>query len=279
MTASGRSIVRGPLLASGSRRRCRNVHIICTKRRKTAVALSQSIVDNDRRTAMEIAMIHGAPHKAFKGRIRPLRPQLGTEELLALAERYGLKPETLARLRSSLTDEDLIAEGVFLGRFGHPRMEETAGARLEEAARRKFGVPFARGTSSGTGALHAAFVAVGVGPGTEVICPALGFAATAMAVTLAGGVPVFCEVDESLQMDSAAIEPLITPRTVALAPTHHWGGVCDLEPILAVARQHGLKVVEDCAQSPGGKYRGRYVGTLGTSGASASRDERTGGDR
>ena len=206
--------------------------------------------------------VHGGP-KAFNGTARPLRPQLGIEEFLALAQRYGLKPSAVERLRSTLTNDDLIDEGVFLARFGHRKPEETEGAKVEALAREKFGVPFARAVSSGTGALHAAFVAVGVGPGTEVICPALGFVATPMAVMLAGGVPVFCEVDESLQMDPEKIEPLITPRTVALAPTHHWGGVCDMEPILAVAARHNLKVVEDCAQGPGGKYRGRYVGTLG----------------
>jgi dTDP-4-amino-4,6-dideoxygalactose transaminase len=211
--------------------------------------------------SLELAL-HGGP-KAFAGKTRPFRPQLGIEEFFALAERYGLKSDAMARLRSTFSDADLTEEGVFLGRFGYPRMEETANVRYEQAAKAKFGVPFALAVSSGTGALHAAFVAVGVGPGAEVICPALGFAATPMASMLAGGVPVFCEVDESLHMDPTKIEALITPRTVALAPTHHWGGVCDMEPILAVARRHNLKVVEDCAQSPGARYRGHYVGTLG----------------
>ena len=106
-------------------------------------------------------------------------------------------------------------------------------------------------------------VAVGVGPGTEVIVPAIGFYATAAAVVAAKGVPIFCDVDASLGMDPTKIEQLITPRTVAIAPTQVMGSICDLEPIVAVARKHGLKVVEDCAQSPGGKYRGRYVGTWG----------------
>ena len=122
---------------------------------------------------------------------------------------------------------------------------------------------YALAVSSGTGALHAAFVAAGVGPGTEVIVPAIGFMATAASVLLAGGVPVFCDVDESLHMDPAKIEARITPRTVALAPTHHWGGVADMDPILKIARRHNLKVVEDCAQSPGAKYRGKYVGSIG----------------
>ena len=206
--------------------------------------------------------IHGGP-KAFTGRSRPFRPQISIEEFLSLAERFGFGPEALARIRSAVSPADLPADGVFLGRFGYPEPEKTCGVRLEKLAREKFAVPFARAVSSGTAALHAAFVAVGVGPGKEVICPAIGFAATAMAAMLAGGVPVFCDVDESLQMDPAKVAERITPRTVAVVPTHHWGGVCDMEAIVDVAAGHGLKVVEDCAQGPGGKYRGRYVGTLG----------------
>jgi 8-amino-3,8-dideoxy-alpha-D-manno-octulosonate transaminase len=106
-------------------------------------------------------------------------------------------------------------------------------------------------------------VAIGVGPGTEVIVPAIGFYATAAAVVAAKGVPIFCDVDQSLGMDPAQLERLITRRTVALAPTHVMGSVCNMDPILAIARRHNLKVVEDCAQAPGGKYKGRYVGTLG----------------
>ena len=75
--------------------------------------------------------------------------------------------------------------------------------------------------------------------------------------------PVFCDVDESLHIDPRKIEAKITSRTVAMAPTCVMGGVPDLEPILAIARRHNLKVVEDCAQSPGAKYRGRPVGTWG----------------
>jgi 8-amino-3,8-dideoxy-alpha-D-manno-octulosonate transaminase len=82
-------------------------------------------------------------------------------------------------------------------------------------------------------------------------------------VVQAKGIPVFCDVDTSLGMDPQKIEALITPRTVAIAPTHVMGSVCDMGPILDVAHRYDLKVIEDCAQSPGGRYRGRYVGTLG----------------
>jgi 8-amino-3,8-dideoxy-alpha-D-manno-octulosonate transaminase len=96
-----------------------------------------------------------------------------------------------------------------------------------------------------------------------VICPAIGFLATSMAVGLAGGTPVFCDVDESLQMDPKKLEARITPRTIAVVPTHHWGGVCDMDAIMAIAQRRKLRVIEDCAQSPGASYHGRRVGTFG----------------
>jgi len=111
--------------------------------------------------------------------------------------------------------------------------------------------------------LHCAFVAAGVGPGREVICPAIGFFATAAAVVQAKGIPVFCDVDESLCMDPTKIEALITTRTVALAPTHLRGVVCDMDAIMAIACKHGLKVIEDVAQACGGRFGGKYAGTIG----------------
>jgi 8-amino-3,8-dideoxy-alpha-D-manno-octulosonate transaminase len=106
-------------------------------------------------------------------------------------------------------------------------------------------------------------VAVGAGPGKEVVCPATGFLATSMAAALSGATPVFCDVDESLQLDPTKLEALITPRTVAVAPTHHWGTVADMGPIVEIARRRGIKVIEDCAQAPGASYRGKPVGSIG----------------
>ena len=96
---------------------------------------------------------------------------------------------------------------------------------FEQVARETFAVKYALGVSSGTGRWHSALVAAGVGPGSEVILPAIGFFATAAAVVAARGVPVFCDVDESLHMDPGKIEARITPRTVALVPTCVMGGV------------------------------------------------------
>jgi 8-amino-3,8-dideoxy-alpha-D-manno-octulosonate transaminase len=216
----------------------------------------------DGKTVSTGLAIDGGP-KAFAGRTGKAEPKIGVEEFFSIAERFGFKPDALARLRAAVSNADLQGEGPNLARFACPFPAPTKTEQFEALARELFGVKYARAVSSGTGALHAAFVAAGVGPGTEVILPALGFCATAMAVMLAGGVPVFCDVDSSLQLDPAGIEARITPRTVAVAPTHHWGGVCDMGPIVDVARRHGLKVVEDCAQGPGGKYRGRYVGAIG----------------
>jgi dTDP-4-amino-4,6-dideoxygalactose transaminase len=213
---------------------------------------------------VESLALNGGP-KALAGLEGKPKPKIGVAEFLSIAERFGFSDAAMGRIRASISDDDLGA-GPFLARFGVPSPEKTKGAVLEQIARETFGVKYAIGVSSGTGALHCAFVAAGVGPGTEVICSAIGFYATAAMVVQSKGVPVFCDVDESLGMDPSKIESLITPRTVAIAPTHVMGSVCDLEPILAVARKYGLKVIEDCAQSPGGRYRGRYVGTWGDMG-------------
>ena len=188
-------------------------------------------------------------------------PKIGIEEFMSVAERFGFVPEALERIRAAVSVEDLGA-GPFLANY-YASLPETRVQAFERVARETFGTRYAIGASSGTGALHAAFVAAGVGPGTEVICPAIGFYATAAAVVMANGVPVFCDVDESLSMDAAKAEALVTERTVALAPTCVMGSVPDMDAIMAVAQRHGLKVVEDCAQSCGGQYKGRYVGTIG----------------
>lgn len=205
--------------------------------------------------------IAGGP-RAFPKMHGKKRPKIGVEEFMSIAERFGFSPAALERIRSAVSDADL-GDGPTLARFLTAQPPATKGEAFEKVAREIFGVKHALGTSSGTGALHSAFIAAGVGSGTEVILPAIGFLATAAAVVLSGGVPVFCDVDESLGIDPAKIEPLITPRTLAVAPTCVMGAVPDMDPILAVARKHGLKVIEDCAQSPGAKYKGRYVGTLG----------------
>ncbi len=207
-----------------------------------------------------LALHGGMP--AFTGMSGQGQPKIGLEEFISIAERFGFTNDALTRIRAAVTEADL-GIGPNLAKYATAYPPQTKGAAFEGLAREKFGVKYALGVSSGTAALHCAMVAAGVGPGTEVIVPAIGFYATAATVVAAKGVPIFCDVDESLGLDAEKIEELITSRTVAIAPTHVMGTICDLGPILAVARKHNLKVIEDCAQSPGGKYQGRYVGTWG----------------
>jgi perosamine synthetase len=122
-------------------------------------------------------------------------------------------------------------------------------------------------TNSGTAALHVALAAAGVGPGDEVIIPALTFVATALAVLHAGGVPVFIDVEpRTLGMDPALLEAAITTRTRAVVPVHLHGIPCQLQPLRDIAARRGLLLIEDAAQAHGATYRGRAVGTLGTAG-------------
>ena len=203
----------------------------------------------------------GGP-KAFPRMTGTAHPKVGVDEFLSIAERFGFSPAALARISTAVTNQDLPEGGPHLGRY-YGRPKPIKGEQFEALAREKFNVKYAQAVSCGTGALHCAMVAAGAGPGKEVICPAVGFIATSMAAAMAGATPVFCDVDGSLQMDPTQLAALITPRTVAVVPTHFMGTVCDLDPILAIARQHGLKVIEDCAQSPGASYKGRPVGSLG----------------
>jgi 8-amino-3,8-dideoxy-alpha-D-manno-octulosonate transaminase len=204
--------------------------------------------------------LYGGPKAA--GQIEAkAEPKIGVVEFMSLAERFGYSAETLRRIREAISRPD-AGGGAFMGRYLSDS-KLTASPRFEETAREKFGVRHALAVSSGTAALHAAFAAAGAGPGTEAIVPAIGFMATGAAVVLSGGTPVFCDVDESLTIDPSRIEACITPKTVAIVPTHWGGGVCDMGPILEIARARGLRVVEDCAQAPGARYRGRYVGSMG----------------
>ncbi len=130
------------------------------------------------------------------------------------------------------------------------------------------GVPFAAGVASGTDALRLALLAVGVGPGDEVVVPAFTFIATATAVSELGARPVFAEVDpKTLTLDPKDAARRITRRTKALVPVHLFGLPADMNALGALARKRGLKIVEDCAQAHLARYRGRPIGVLGDAGA------------
>jgi len=118
--------------------------------------------------------------------------------------------------------------------------------------------------NSGTSALHLALLAAGVGPGDEVITVPFTFVASVAAVTYTGARPVLVDIDpRSFTMDPSTIEAAITPRTKAILPVHLYGQPADMDPIMEVARRHGLVVIEDAAQAHGAKYKGRPVGSIG----------------
>jgi dTDP-4-amino-4,6-dideoxygalactose transaminase len=118
--------------------------------------------------------------------------------------------------------------------------------------------------NSGTSALHLALLAAGVGLGDEVITVPFTFVASVAAVTYTGARPVLVDIDpRSFNMDPAAIEAAITPRTKAILPVHLYGQPADMAPIMEVAKRHGLVVIEDAAQAHGAKYKGQPVGSIG----------------
>ncbi|GGY18567.1 DegT/DnrJ/EryC1/StrS family aminotransferase [Paludibacterium paludis] len=141
-------------------------------------------------------------------------------------------------------------------------------AELEGELARLVGVKHAIGVSDGTTALQIAMMALGIGPGDEVITTPFTFIATGEMIALLGATPVFVDIDPvSWNMDPALIEAAITPRTRAIVPVSLYGQCADFDAINAVAAKHGLPVIEDAAQSFGATYRGRHscgVSTIAT---------------
>jgi len=126
------------------------------------------------------------------------------------------------------------------------------------------GVSHCIGLANGLDALHLALPAMGVGPGDEVIVPSNTYIATWLAVTQCGAKPVPVEPDErTYNIDPSLIEAAVTPRTKVILPVHLYGQSADMDPILVIARKHGLRVLEDGAQAHGARYNGQRIGAHG----------------
>lgn len=126
------------------------------------------------------------------------------------------------------------------------------------------GAKHAVAVSSGTAALHSALLAVGIQPGDEVVVPSFTFSATAEAVVLAGGRPSFADIDaDTYAITPESIEAALTSKTKAILPVHMYGLCADMDPIMELARNRGLIVIEDAAQAHGAEYKGRRAGSIG----------------
>jgi perosamine synthetase len=136
--------------------------------------------------------------------------------------------------------------------------------RFEEAFAEFCGTEHAVTCSNGTTALHLALLALDVKPGDEVIVPTLTYVATANAVVYCGAKPVFVDSEpETWNMDPTQVEGLLTPRTKGIIVVHLFGHPVDIDPIMDIARRHGLFVLEDAAEAHGAEYKGRHVGSIG----------------
>ena len=149
-------------------------------------------------------------------------------------------------------DSGIIAQG--------PRVKA-----FEEAFAAMCGSKHAVATTSGTTALHVALLAHGIGKGDEVITPSFTFIASANSILYTGAVPIFVDIDPfTFNIDPNKIEALITEKTKAIMLVHLFGLVCDMDPIMEIARKHNLIVIEDACQSHGASYRGQKAGTFAT---------------
>ena len=162
---------------------------------------------------------------------------------------------------------DVLETGILM-RYGFdgPRKGIWKAKELEAEICKKLSCNHAQLVSSGTAALTAAYAALGIGAGDEVIMPVFTFVASFECILSVGAVPVLVDVDETLTLDPEAVRRAITPRTKCVMPVHMCGAMADLDPLMQICAEHNLILLEDACQSFGGRYKGKYLGTIGHAG-------------
>jgi perosamine synthetase len=175
----------------------------------------------------------------------------------------GLREIPLARPLLDEREEELVLEVLRSGRLSlGPTID-----RFEELLAERVGAPYVAAVSSGTAGLHLLCRSAGLGPGDEAITSPLSFASSANCFVFEGARPVFADVDRrSLNMDPAAVEASISERTKAVVAVDMFGYPCELDEIRAICERHGLALIEDSAEALGAEYKGRPIGSHGTSG-------------
>jgi len=179
------------------------------------------------------------------------------------ASRLG-DPQQIPFNRSSLQGRELeyIFQAISSGQVAG---DQTFSKKCHRLMEQELGVTKALVTPSCTHALELAAILLNIQPGDEVIVPAFTFVSTANAFVLRGARPVFCDIrSDTLNLDEAGLEALITTRTKAIVPVHYAGVACEMDAIKAIAARHKVTVVEDNAHGLFGKYRGRWLGTFGS---------------
>ncbi|MHC4628667.1 MAG: DegT/DnrJ/EryC1/StrS family aminotransferase [Planctomycetota bacterium] len=208
----------------------------------------------------------GAGCMAFSGAALGLRPRrLSAQTSSAAAGISRIDPGFVGPQFFDEREEQALLEVLESGspfRYWGPG-KPTKVLNFEENFAKYMGTSFALGVTSGTAALDCAVTGLGIGPGDEVIVPAYTWWSDYTAVVHAGALPVFADIDNTLNIDPEDFERKITPRTKAVVAVHLLGGPCDMDPVMEIARKHKVAVLEDCAQCVGGSFGKKKLGSIG----------------
>ena len=195
--------------------------------------------------------------------IGPFPTKIGKDELLEVLDLWQFSDGNMDKIKA-IIKEDKGLKGPHLFRYYNPRPSKVAAA--ENGMKELIGTKYCMAANSCTSTLVAAYKALGIGMGDEVIVPAYTFFATSATVAAANAIPVIVDIDETLCMAPEAIEKAITKRTKAIVPVHMRGGAAQMDAIMDIANKYGIPVVEDVAQAAGGSFKGQMLGSIGTMG-------------